>query len=89
MSIVDSQLEMLEAKARLSVADDDQLIRDLAYWATTAQDHRHEFHEINERRAAVQQQFVECEAWIALVGDEMRDRKARAREALAAREPTT
>lgn len=81
MSVADSQDERNQAKTRLAVAADADLSRDLSYWTIASRDHQVEFSELAARQIQLREMHSESETWIGLIADELRDRRARSRQA--------
>lgn len=81
MSILDNPTDVEEAKARIQSSSDDGLERDLAYWATTAHDHRAEHRRYIEASEVEKGQYHEAVGMQELIVDELRKRRDRRREA--------
>jgi hypothetical protein len=75
VSVLDSQEDIAEAKARLEAATDERLLTDLAYWHVAATDHGAEFRKLAEREQQVRIQHAEAEHMASLVGSEIRRRR--------------
>ena len=82
MSIISDREEREAALGKLTTATDEQLTGDLAYWSVAARDHEVESQGLLHRQLMLRDLHQEEEAWVALIADEMRSRRARLRQAV-------
>jgi hypothetical protein len=82
MSILDDRTELDEAKARLTTTEEQQLVQDLAYWTIRELDHHAEWDEAQKRVVAIATLHAEAQRWSALIGAELRERRATKRAAV-------
>lgn len=82
MSILRDSDERAAALAKLANATDEQLRADLEYWSVASRDHVVETRELVNRQLLLGDLYQEEEAWVALITDEVRRRRARARQAV-------
>lgn len=82
MSIISDRDEREAALRKLAAASEEQLRADLQYWAVAARDHETESQELLNRQLVLRDLHHEEVAWVALITDEMRSRRARARQAV-------
>lgn len=75
MSILNDRAELDEAKARLATVDEDQLVKDLAYWTIRELDHHAEWDEAQQRVLVVATLHAEAQRWSGLVAAELRARR--------------
>lgn len=75
MSILDSQTEIDEAKARLAAATPEQLTADLSYWHLAAVDHGAEYAALMAQVSAVKSQYSVAQGMTELVVAELRKRR--------------
>lgn len=75
MSIIDSQVDLDAAKLRLGTVDEDELVRDLAYWSVAELDHHADMETIGARYQDVTLLHAEARRWGALIAAEIRTRR--------------
>lgn len=75
MSIIDNQVDLQEAKLKLGTLDEDQLVKDLAYWSIVELDHHAELEDLSRRYNDVSVLHAEARRWGALVTTELRTRR--------------
>lgn len=75
MSIIDSSEEVTAAQARLETASDEQLERDLVYWATATQDAVADYEAASEALRAKKVLYLEAQQWTSLTVVEIRRRE--------------
>lgn len=75
MSIVDNQVDLDAAKAKLAGLPEETLRDDLAYWSTVDLDHLYDLQTIGERYTAVQELHTEARRWTSLYATEIRARR--------------
>jgi len=81
VSVITDREEYKAAAERLTHAADDVLTRDLEHWTVAAYDSAEQFKEVGERLGSLRELHAEEETWIGLIATEIRNRRARAREA--------
>jgi len=81
VSIVTDREEHQAAAERLTHATDEALSRDLEHWTVASYDSAQQFKDVTERLGALRDLHAEEETWIGLIATEIRNRRARAREA--------
>jgi hypothetical protein len=75
MSVVDSREDLEAARTRLVLMDDEELGRDLGYWALARFDAGVRYEALGEQRAREHHLFAEAEQWVALIAHEMSARR--------------
>jgi hypothetical protein len=75
VSILDSQTEIDEAKARLAAATPEQLTADLAYWHLAQVDHGAEYAAAMARVSEIRAQYSVAQGMTELVVAELRKRR--------------
>lgn len=75
MSIIDSAEDLTAAQARLEGTSDEQLERDLVYWATATQDAGAEHDAVIDQARAKKLLYLEAQRWVALTVTEIRRRR--------------
>lgn len=80
MSVTTSREERQQAIARLAAASDDVLTRDLVDWTVASYVSAEDYRRLVEQQFAVRELHADEETWIALIADEIRRRRTKARE---------
>lgn len=75
MSIIDSAEDLTAAEARLAAMTDEQLVADLAYWATSTQDAIEDHDAVVVVVRAKKRLYAEAQQWTSLVVTEIRRRR--------------
>lgn len=74
MSILDSQVELDEAKLKLGAADEEALTRDLVYWSNVEQDHHAEWLALGRQLESIALLHAMAQRWAALHVTELHKR---------------